>query len=51
MAKRKNKKNKIDYKPLILSLVLIVIIYLINRLIFIRPLLWVLAVILLMIFL
>ena len=53
MGKRvyKKKKKTIDYKPLIASLIIIVIIYLINRLIFIRPLMWLVAVVLITIFL
>ena len=50
MAKKKTKKQKINYIFLIISLLIILTIYLINRLIFIRPIMWFISVILLAIF-
>ncbi len=49
-TKRKNKKKKIDYTSLLLAIAIIVIIYLINRLLFVRPILWVIAIVLFTIF-
>jgi energy-coupling factor transporter transmembrane protein EcfT len=52
MAKRKNAKKKItDYKPLIIALIIIILIYLINRLLFLRPIMWLVAVIFISIYL
>lgn len=52
MAKRKNaKKKRTDYKPLIIALIIIILIYLINRLLFLRPIMWLVAVILISIYL
>lgn len=51
MAKKKTQKKKPNYILLIIALIIILTIYLINRLLFIRPLMWVVAVILITIFL
>ena len=43
MAKKKNTKKEINFALLIIALVCVVIIYSINRLLFFRPLLWLVA--------
>lgn len=50
MAKRKRNKKNINMIPLLISFACILSIYLINRLIFVRPLLWVVAIIFIIIF-
>ena len=51
MAKKQTKKQKINFISLLIALVIILTIYLINRLVFIRPIMWFIAVVLIAIFL